>query len=70
MTNHLENMITEEVKTGIAAIIEDEDTGVVVEVLIAEEDDVDLADEVKLYKMVMMIVMTEIEEQVSLHVLF
>ena len=69
-------MITEEVKTGIAAIIGDEAIDVVVEVIIADEDDVEEVDgdEVELYKMdiwikmVMMIVITEIEEQVSLHV--
>ena len=41
MTEHLENMITEEVKTGIAAIIGDEETGVVVEAITADEDDVE-----------------------------
>ena len=46
-------MITEEVKTGIVAIIGEEATDVAVGVIIADEDDVEEADGdvVELYKM-------------------
>ena len=54
MKNHLENMIIEEVKmVKIVATIVDEGTGVEDEVIIADEGDVEEADEdeVELYKM-------------------
>ena len=49
MTNHLGNMITEEVKTVVIGAI----IGVVVEVIIADEDDVGEAggEEVEFYEM-------------------
>ena len=77
MKNHLENMITEEVKmVKIVAIIVDEGTDVAVEVIIVDEEDVEEADEdeAELYKMDIwekMVMMTkEIEEQVSHYYIF